>query len=343
MKKRQIKGFILPTVLMLLAIMVLAATFLVSITEKQREQVLTEQKLLNARIEMQNTKAILLYRLASHPFNASGLAPQGRPETLGAMDIPLISGKEIRVDDFPYQGWGKTQFSIQDTSGLLGINLVTIDRMKHILGFMDVEFSQRDQLVDSLLDYKDVDTLTRLNGAEKEDYLRLDLLPPPNRPLHLPQELQYVMGWSESGLLNNEKFRDIITVFYGAGINLNTSPQLLLEATPGISKTTAKHLVNTRPHMSLSAASQKVGMPLPLDELETGLYAGSAFRIRIYHPDYPAMQEYLVELTPGRTSVTPWTIEYALEYPFSREDFTWAAQETGLEEFSSKDMVSEQQ
>ncbi len=84
--------------------------------------------------------------------------------------------KEWMADGRPYTlsfDQGVNEIRIMGEAGKVNINGVSEKTLRNIIGQMDLEETQRDTVVDSILDWRDPDDFTRLNGAENDYYQSL--------------------------------------------------------------------------------------------------------------------------------------------------------------------------
>lgn len=90
---------------------------------------------------------------------------------------------------------GAVLVSIQDEAGKLDLNYGSEDLLRNLLQELGLETEAATSLVDRVADYRDEDDLRRLNGAEADDYLRLDLpFGPADADFRAIDELRRVPG-----------------------------------------------------------------------------------------------------------------------------------------------------
>jgi hypothetical protein len=88
-------------------------------------------------------------------------------------------------------------FTLQDENGKLDLNNSSEDQVREVVRAIlgDEELEAADTIVDGILDWKDSDKLTRLQGAEDDAYQdRSPPYYPANGPFHLLDELLLVNG-----------------------------------------------------------------------------------------------------------------------------------------------------
>ncbi len=135
---------------------------------------------------------------------------------------------------------------LRDETGLVDINLADEQMLGRLLEFnTDLEETEREALVQAILDYRDSDDLPRLNGAEADDYAAAGLsYGPKNAPFDTVAELQQVLG------MNWRLFQQLepaITVHSGRpNVNPAFAPAQVLQLLPGMDPELARQYVEQR-------------------------------------------------------------------------------------------------
>jgi hypothetical protein len=137
---------------------------------------------------------------------------------------------------------------IQDGRGLFQMNFTNQVALRRFLSAMNIAEAERNRLTDTLLDYTDEDSYTRLAGAEAPDYERLGLPPPPNEPLQTPYEAKRVLSWSDEKVIWEADMQSpLLTTCEIAGFNPNTAPaQVLMAQMPRLSADAISRLIEAR-------------------------------------------------------------------------------------------------
>jgi len=122
--------------------------------------------------------------------------------------------------------------AIRSSTGLLDLNSATPRLLSALLDLTGADPDSKAALVDAILDWRDTDDLTRLHGAEEDNYpLRQSGWTIRNGPFLAVDELRYVLG------MTNQYFRHIaplLTVYSGhPGVNLEFAPPELVRALTG--------------------------------------------------------------------------------------------------------------
>ncbi len=154
-------------------------------------------------------------------------------------------------------GEGRVAYSIYDEKGKININTASWETVETLLMLSGVEKAQSDIIVDSIVDWGDVDHEHHLNGAESDYYISL---PTPyeakNGPMDAVEELLLVQGMnprifygdgsvppefgtagiSEAPDLTYSGISNHLTVYGDGEININTADEKVLEAVLGKGK-----------------------------------------------------------------------------------------------------------
>jgi len=169
-----------------------------------------------------------------------------------------FAGEEIyRADGTFYHGemgTGYYKISINDESGKININTLTDSSgiiLNNLLVNSGVDHETADTIVDSILDWKDADNLTRLHGAEDDYYMSLrNPYKAKNANFDTLEELLLVKGVTSKILYGNgEKpgLINFITLYSNTDkININTAAPEVLKAIPFMSDDSIQQIINYR-------------------------------------------------------------------------------------------------
>lgn len=168
---------------------------------------------------------------------------------------------EWRVNvDIPAVPFGQGEFEVKigNESGKVNINTANEAFFKVLLGSFDLKDSDKDIIIDSILDWRDKDNLHRLNGAE-DDYYRS--LPTPydckDDDFESVEELLMVRGITPEIFYGGLK--DMVTVYEVPGSGNDTGA--ILRRMKGLRKPPQKISINAIPSQLLRS------LPLMTDEL----------------------------------------------------------------------------
>ncbi|PYS56104.1 MAG: hypothetical protein DMG13_01080, partial [Acidobacteria bacterium] len=103
---------------------------------------------------MAKSAAEVLFRELQKPGSLAG-SPVRREED-GAYIFPFDSG-EVRAH-------------LESNSGLIDVNAASDVLLASMFDSLGLDEQQRNELVDSILDWRDIDDVPHLNGAEVDDY-----------------------------------------------------------------------------------------------------------------------------------------------------------------------------
>jgi general secretion pathway protein K len=202
----------------------------------------------------------------------------------------------VEIPAEPY-GEGEYEVRIGNESGKININVANEALLKMMLEGFDLEEQEKNIIVDSILDWRDKNTLHRLNGAE-DDYYRS--LPEPyeckDDDFDSVEELLLVRGVTPEIFYGGLK--DIVTAFKpdqkgssvgealslvkwdARKININAAPRQVLLALPSMTEDLVQQIVDYRKSAdftSLTQVSSMVGTDVyalisPYITLETSPY-----------------------------------------------------------------------
>jgi general secretion pathway protein K len=164
--------------------------------------------------------------------------------TRDRLALPHLKRREVPL------GPGQYSYRLRDEEALLNLNTLQPGRLETLLNELGVQREQRDQIVDSLQDWRDPNEEHRLNGAESDDhYLKL---PVPyrarNANIESVSELLQIRGVTRDlffGGSGQSGLADAFTVRTVGQVNLNTATPLVLRAL-GLSVAEISTILQTR-------------------------------------------------------------------------------------------------
>lgn len=287
------QGYVLITVLVALVLLALVAARLDSRVGLFREGVGNWQRWAETQSQLASARDELLFAITTRT-----LSPWGFGET---------REKAIRVDGRPYRLPSGVLASVQDMRGLISLSTPDPVVLRNLLLAHGVRDQEVEPLLDTLADYNDTDSLRRLNGAEKADYLTAGMAPPRNDWPISAYEVRLMAGWaglpriwSQAGELFTASREDLI--------NPNTAPQAVLACLPGATREGVGVLLTLREERILSSAAEVLsvsGIRVPDDPAT--FHPGRFFRLRLWREEGFGAMEYSIILTPGGIRL-PWQI-----------------------------------
>ena len=133
-----------------------------------------------------------------------------------------------------------------DESGKIDLNTATPELILGLFESIDtLSYDEAAALSDAIQDWRDKDSLTRLNGAEDEDYERLGYnYGAKDGPFNTLNELQQIIGMTPT-LYN--KIRPAVTIYSGkSSVNKLVAPYEVLRALPGETDESANDFIESR-------------------------------------------------------------------------------------------------
>jgi Type II secretory pathway, component PulK len=329
--RRAASGFVLAVTLWILAGIAIAVALMTLWARSQVEEAHIGRERLQDELAFFGTRDTLLYLAATRELNRAGLPVEPMSEEARALqrlsEFGGLShdpvGGELRLDDAPYLGLAGTRFSLQDEAGLYSVVLPPARSIERLLEGHGVEPERIPGLRDALLDYLDADDLRRLNGAERREYERARLPPPPNRRLLTPGELARVMGWERLPREQLERLVAHITPYYAGATNLNTAPESLLPVwLDGCPETCARLVAERRraPFRNGYEVQDRLGIVLPGEPgVDYRFLADEGLVMTLWGRTGIAWRMH-VRLTPLAAQRGPWSILAAYPIPRPRTD-----------------------
>jgi type II secretory pathway component PulK len=283
-------------VLVLLAMALLVAARFAQRIDDLRGQARTLIDETRAEVEGASARAATLFWLATRRAGATGY---GEAE------------QQVRVDGRPYRWPGGAEVRVQDSRGLISVNVVNRAALNRLLVASGIEAQKADAMIDVLLDYADADSLKRLNGAEADAYRALGLPPPRDDWLRSLRDLRSMPLWRDDPA-RLARLEPLLTISRDGTLNPNAAPRAVLEAWfPTATREQIDLFLTLReasPFYSAGAAERATGLPfggqdyflLASTHLELMVLADGAARARYYN----------LELTPDG-SEAPWLVREA--------------------------------
>jgi general secretion pathway protein K len=202
----------------------------------------------------------------------------GKPFITSVEDQDAEANDKIRwrvnfeIPPISYAG-GQFEIQIQNEYGKINLNRADRALLRVMLGRFDLEDTEKDVIVDSILDWRDEDDLHRINGAEKDYYLSL---PNPyqckNGDFDSIKELLLVRGVTSEIYYGGLK--DMITVYpdtpsgekgvnakkIQSRVNINSMPSQLLLSFPGMTNDLVQGLMEYRKEKDVTSMADLVSI-----------------------------------------------------------------------------------
>jgi len=168
----------------------------------------------------------------------------------------------VQVDSLP------VTIVARDLGEKLNINTATEAELQQFFSFLLSDYALSTQLSQSIMDWRDADSVKRPNGAERDDYIKAGMLAlPANTLFNDVSDQQNVMGMTPD--IYAEALPYLTT--RGAGqINLNDAPVPVLRSLPGMTDATLNQILQLRSQGrrisnigEVFASAARGGRPLP--------------------------------------------------------------------------------
>jgi general secretion pathway protein K len=168
------------------------------------------------------------------------------------LDADSVFSGVIFVDSIP------VDVQTLDLGTQLNINTMSEQQLRTFFSFALRDFATADKLSQAILDWRDADSIPRSNGAERDDYIREELLAlPSNQTFREVSDLLNVMGMTRE--IYDRVFPYLTT--RGSGVvNVNSADTVVLRSVPGM---TDEMLANILSQRSMGRRISNVNSVLP--------------------------------------------------------------------------------
>lgn len=223
---------------LVIAIVTVALQFSVEAKERRTVGILASERAQQRALAMgafQLTRARLEQALR--------IAPSGtNVGTLRAsdpwLDIDSLYSGDVYVDSTP------VQLVAHDLGEKININQIQEVELQTFLSFLLNDLSKSTQLAQAIMDWRDVDTLPRPSGAERDRYIKDELLAlPTNSGFREVEDVLNVYGMTPEIFATISPF---LTTRGPGRINVNTAPPEVLRSLPGMTDATLNRILMLR-------------------------------------------------------------------------------------------------
>ena len=320
-------GFVLPLTIWVIAAAGLATAVLAEWVSAAVNNAQVLRSKAESEVAFANIRNELVFAFARRPYSYRGLQVGNfENPTTGTlfedlMNMDVTSDRMIHLDGRPYVVSSNDRFivKIQDGRGLINLNTINATFLDTLFESLDVPVVDRDTLRDSLLDYRDEDDLSRLSGAERDDYIRQGLYPPSNYHLLTPWEAQRVMGWTQLDELWRAQFDSpLVTTCRSSGFNPNTAPrEALVTYLRGVTLDRADVILEYREtayFRNSRELSSVAGVLLTNQPFFFSFIPGRCLVVDLIERETNERLRFSLTLLP-RNRAQPWQIDYVLRIP----------------------------
>lgn len=128
---------------------------------------------------------------------------------------------------------GEVDIQIIDEDSKVNINFAGPERLRSVLTYAGIKDEEMNDIIDSIMDWRDPDDEHHLSGAESDHYEGLEIpYKAKNGPFDVPDELALVKGVRPdhmSGPGGGRSLADLVTTFGTGSININTVTKETME------------------------------------------------------------------------------------------------------------------
>jgi general secretion pathway protein K len=154
------------------------------------------------------------------------------------LDADSVFSGVLLVDSIP------VEVATLDLGTQLNINTMGEQQLRTFFSFALREFSTADRLSQSILDWRDADSIPRSSGAERDDYIREGHLAlPANQTFREVSDLLNVMGMTPEIFARVSPY---LTTRGSGIINVNSADTVVLRAVPGMTDEMLANILNQR-------------------------------------------------------------------------------------------------
>jgi general secretion pathway protein K len=154
------------------------------------------------------------------------------------LDADATYSGTLPIDSVP------VEIQVTDLGTQLNINNMNENQLRAFFNFALKDFSSSEHLTQSILDWRDADSLSRPQGLERDGYIRDNrLVLPSNQPFREVAELLDVDGMTPEIY---ERVSKYLTTRGSGIINANSADTLVLRAVPGMTDQVLVQILSQR-------------------------------------------------------------------------------------------------
>lgn len=192
------------------------------------------------------------------------------------LEDPWREPQELVVPEMAF-GDARYALLLRDVGAALNLNEADEEMLRKFFSQgLEVDYAEADDLAQAILDWRDEDDLPRINGGEREEYLKEGaLVLPPNRDFVDVDELRHVRGMTPELYV---KAAPYLTLLGSGQINVNSAPEQVLSAIPGLDEGGVTQLLRLRESGYLPRSDTELRVLLPASVVQAIEVQGRNFR-----------------------------------------------------------------
>jgi len=177
------------------------------------------------------------------------------------LEDPWREPQDLMVPEMVF-GDARYALILRDVGAALNLNEATGEMLRQFFAQgLGVDYAEADQLAQAIEDWRDEDEIPRINGGEREEYLEEEALAlPPNRDFVDIDELRHVRGMTPELYVMAAPY---LTLIGDGDINLNSAPEPVLLAVPGMDPAGATAILQLRDSGYLPRSDRELQALLP--------------------------------------------------------------------------------
>jgi general secretion pathway protein K len=182
-------------------------------------------------------------------------------QSANPLEDPWREPQDLVVSEMAF-GDARYAILLRDVGAALNLNEASEDMLRQFFAQgLDVDYADADQLAQAILDWRDEDDIPRINGGEREEYLEEEaLVLPPNRDFVDIDELRFVRGMTPELYVQAAPH---LTLIEGSDININSAPEPVLLAVPGLDEGAVTQILRLRESGYLPRSDRELAALLP--------------------------------------------------------------------------------
>jgi general secretion pathway protein K len=194
------------------------------------------------------------------------------------LEDPWREPQELVVPEMAF-GDARYALLLRDVGSALNLNTADEAMLRQFFAQgLGLDYALADQLAQAILDWRDEDDIPRINGGEREEYLAEGaLVLPPNRDFLDIDELRHVRGMTPEIYVRAAAH---LTLIGGGRININSAPEPVLSAVPGLDRAAVAAILRARESGQLPRSQRQLVGLLPSATAQAIAMQGRDFTAR---------------------------------------------------------------